>query len=734
MDLDIENDRLKFLLEYVTVGVLSINKFEKIEYVNNTLANWLYYTKNELLRLELKDININSFEDILADTNRNTESFRSVFRRKDESAFPVEITIIQDENIEKSGLILYVKDITEEKNKEDYIKKLNATLDSSSDAVYWGNNEGAFVYVNDKACEMLGYSKEEFKNLTIFDIDKNFKESDLESGLNDSIDNKQDHNLFIETYHLKKNGERIPVEVNSTRVWVNSEWFVLSFVRDISIRKKRERELLKNEKLFKEAQRIAKIGTWELNILNNTLEWSDEVFSMFGYERGELGKSFSKFSEIIPAEDAIKVKKIIEKIARDKCFYDHEHRVIKKDGDIIFVNVAGDVVFNDHKEVVRIFGVVQDITERKKSEKALIESEKRMLRIFDVAPVGLGIVKNRIIIKLNIFACQITGYSENELIGAGSQILYPNINEYSRVGQLLYKKIDQKGIGYVETIWKRKDGKIINILLGSALIDPEDASKGIIATSIDITERKLIQKQLLEAKEKAEQSDRLKSAFLANMSHEIRTPMNAIIGFASFLKEEDLSKEDHDKYVDIIMTSGELLLALINDIIDISKVDSGQMDIVKVDVKLNCLLEEIYSFFQSYLVSKNKTNIVLKLDIPDEEIIVYTDEMRLKQILINLIGNAVKFTNKGFIKIACKKEGDFVKFSIHDTGIGIPDEKKELIFERFQQGGDATEKNYGGTGLGLAIAKACVELLGGSISLKSEIGKGTTFYFSIITN
>ncbi len=792
-------------------------------------------------------------------SSSSTSNFNTLFKRKDGSVFPAEISVIQNDSSTNNYYLLKVIDITDYENKNDYVQKLDATLQSTSDAVFWGNEEGEFEYVNSIACRMLGYTKDELQSMSIFDIDKNINYDELKQTLSDFANNHANHTHYLESTHYTKNGQALPVEVISKRIWVKSKWSVLSFVRDISKRKRKEQEILRNQKLLKEAQGIAKLGRWELNINKNTFEGSDEFFAITGYDKNEIGQNYECIQKIIPEEDLIELNKIRKQIIKDKHFFNHEHRIIKKDssiahvyivGDIMVNNkgeitrvygimqditdrkkheeeslknqrliidshriakmgaweidfttneiiwskefyhlihqnpdqvspsldvffsavfhkdremvkkhyvdtletkiftdlefrfvlpdgnirdflVAGDMVLNNKGQVVRLYGIIQDITERKRSEKALLKSEQQMQRIFEVAPIGFAIINERTMQKLNSRIYEISGYSEDELLGNNTAMLYPNIKEYERVGKMLWKGMQDNGIGSVESKWKRKDGHLVDIQIISTMMDPNNPSLGILSTTIDISQRKLFQQQLIEAKLKAEESDRLKSAFLANVSHEIRTPMNAIIGFSSFLKDEDLSKEDLHRFADIITTSGEHLLALINDIIDLSKIDSGQLDIIKIDVNLNRVILDIYHIFESYISSKGKTNIELQLNIPEEELIVSTDEMRLRQILFNLIGNAVKFTNEGFIKLTCQKEHNLLKFSIQDSGIGISEAKQEIIFERFQQGSESTEKLYGGTGLGLAIVKLCIELLGGDIHVTSEVGVGSCFTFTI---
>ncbi len=247
-----------------------------------------------------------------------------------------------------------------------------------------------------------------------------------------------------------------------------------------------------------------------------------------------------------------------------------------------------------------------------------------------------------------------------------------------------------------------------------------------------IQELKNLMHEAKLAKEKAEESDRLKSVFLANMSHEIRTPMNGILGFVDLLKEDNLTKEQNISYLNIIEKSGNHLLQLINNIIDISKIESGMLVVKNSECDINALLFEIYSFFQS---GNGKKGVTIELNIPNinKSNYILTDETFLRQILTNLVGNGVKFTHKGSIKISytISESKEKIVFSIKDTGVGISKEKQQMIFERFRQADDSVTRKYGGSGLGLAITKALVELLDGEISLISEKGIGSEFIISI---
>jgi PAS domain S-box-containing protein len=243
-------------------------------------------------------------------------------------------------------------------------------------------------------------------------------------------------------------------------------------------------------------------------------------------------------------------------------------------------------------------------------------------------------------------------------------------------------------------------------------------------------ERRKMMDDMVVAKNKAEESDRLKSAFLANMSHEIRTPMNGILGFSGLLKEPNLSGEDQQKFIGIIEKSGIRMLNIINDIIDISKIESGLMDVSISETNINEQTEFIYSFFKTEIEEKGM-RILLKNTLQTKDAIIKTDKEKIYAVLTNLVKNAVKFTSDGFIELGYEKKGDYIEFFVRDSGPGITEDKLQSIFERFRQGNESTNRKYEGAGLGLSISKAYIEMLGGKIWVESEINKGSVFYFTI---
>jgi len=239
-------------------------------------------------------------------------------------------------------------------------------------------------------------------------------------------------------------------------------------------------------------------------------------------------------------------------------------------------------------------------------------------------------------------------------------------------------------------------------------------------------------KELVNAKEKAENADKLKTAFLSNMSHEIRTPMNSIIGLSQLIQRKELDKIKHDEYISTIISKGHLLLNIIDDILDIAKIEANELNINIDKCEVNTLLNDIYLTFENNLKTDVKLNLEITNDISN--LVINTDSLRLKQVLINLVENARKFTIKGTITIGCKINNNDIEFYVKDTGIGIPDDKQDIIFNRFRQIQETNTKEYGGAGLGLTISKKIIELMYGDIWLSSELNKGSTFSFKIPLN
>ncbi len=458
---------------------------------------------------------------------------------------------------------------------------------------------------------------------------------------------------------------------------------------------------------------------------------NSEFEKLFGYTPEEaIGNYIDEL--IVPNEYLKGARSISRKVAKGEKIQVETIRQ-HKDGSQIQVSIMGTPIVIGSKQL-GVYGIYRNITDRKKADLALRESEEKLRNILYFSPDAITVSDLRGYITecnqaaLDIFGCE----TESELIGINAnRFVTP---EMRRKGIEALKTILR--VGFIKNIEfeliTKKDSQVFVNLSASLIRDTNDKPIGIATITQDIGERKAYERNLEEAKEKAEESDRLKSAFLANMSHEIRTPMNAILGFSELLRSEEITKEVRDEYTKIIHNKGNELMLIINDIIDISKIEAGDIKIIKSDLKVNDFLKPLYQHYNKEKSLMSKDHIQLRLNIPEmADPVIHTDSARLKQVINNLINNALKFTQEGFVEIGYSLRDPNVEFFVRDTGIGVTPEKQHIIFDRFRQVDESLNSQFGGTGLGLAISKNLVDLLGGEMRIKSEEHQGSTFYFTL---
>ncbi len=613
-------------------------------------------------------------------------------------------------------------------NRKDISRKLRLaqfTLDHYSDSVFWMRPpEFMILDANPNACKALDYSREEFLKLNVFDIDPGFRSIYSEALL---LELQKKKSLNFESFHRHKNGTEIPVEVIANYIEFEGEPYIVAFSHDISSRKKAEKQLIKSEKEYRKIfENVADIF-YEASLEGFLINVTPSVERLTKYRQNEL---IGKPMEIFYHNPAVR-EVLLKQLHEEGEVVEFELDVKDKDGSLVHCSLNTKLIFNEDGSPDRIVGSLSDIRHRIKAEKQI----RQLSTALHQSPVSVIITDPSYnILYVNDSFVRFSGYKTEEIIGKTPMNLTSELipDEFFKN---LWDNVESGEIWKDEISYTKKNGVEVWVSVTvSPVLDDSNKPTNYVGVLEEITERKYAEDDLRKAKEKAEQSDHLKSAFLANMSHEIRTPMNAILGFSSLLKEGDLDEEQSSYYVDIINSKGRDLLRIISDIIDISRIEAGDLFIRMEPVEIYPFVRNIYSEFREDTQVKTRSNLQFRLNIPDPDLhaIINTDASRLKQVLINLIQNAIKFTPEGFVEFGFELlKKNTIRFFVRDSGIGIPEDKKKIIFERFRQIDDSHTREYGGTGLGLSICKNLLELMGSDLSLESKEGRGSEFGFEM---
>ena len=470
-----------------------------------------------------------------------------------------------------------------------------------------------------------------------------------------------------------------------------------------------------------------------LDLELNILYVSPSVNKLRGYTIEEtMSQSLDQY---LTTESFHKVKQVLkEQLASEINGKDNSRSVLleleqfHKNGSVIQVEVSASFIRDFDLNPISILVVTRDITLRKQAEEQLkvlshsVEQSPAMIIITDIQ----GYIE-----YVNPKFEEVTGYTTSEVIGKN-----PNIIKSGKMPDRIYNEmwntIISGNVWSGELINRKKNGDFYWANLSvSPITDNNGNIKHFAGIQEDITVKKKTEEELISAKEHAEESDRLKSAFLANISHEIRTPMNAIVGFSSLLDNPDIQNDEKDGFIKNIVKSSETLMILIDDLVEMSKIQSNQFNIIKKKVDINELLKELYDYFKLKIESEN-INLSIVGDTNSNSLICIVDPIRLNQVLSNLIGNAIKFTESGFVKYGVfVHEQGYLTFFVEDSGIGIPESVGNSVFERFIKIETSLTKFYDGLGLGLSICYQLVNAMGGSIWYESKLNKGTKFFFTI---
>lgn len=649
--------------------------------------------------------------------------YEKEYLRKDGSRVPLSLNgmLIQGDD-GKQYIWSIVEDISERKRNE---LALRAALDESEDLF---NNaasgyhslgpDGTFLRINDTELKWLGYAREELVGRRQAN-DLMTPQSQRVFAENFPAFKARGRVSDLELEFVRKDGTLLPVVVSATAVYDEAGNYVGSRSTLLDLSERRRTQAL-HEALF-ERSKIPMLlidpETGELVDANNAAS------QFYGYGREQLRKMrISDINQL--SADEVKAEMALALAEQRDCFY-FPHRLAS--GEIRQVEVHSGPVEIDRRKL--LYSFIHDVTARRAIETALAAETARLFAYLQTASDGVHILDaDGYLSECSRSFAAMLGYDEDEIKGmhvAEWDAMIPREKLVSRIRALL------KQSAKFETMHRRKDGSLIDVEINAKgiVIDGRDY---IYASSRDITERKLAQTQLRKAKEEAEAANIAKSRFLATMSHEIRTPMNGILGMAQMLLLADLTAEERHEYARTIVDSGQALMALLNDILDLSKVESGKVELDATEFAPDALIEDVRKLFADAARAKG---IELTASWAGKSEPRYLgDPLRLRQMLLNLVGNAVKFTERGSVRIDAhetESDGDstMLEFVVTDTGVGVPEDKQRLLFQPFSQADNSITRKYGGTGLGLSIVGSFARLMGGYVGVHSDPAQGSRFWF-----
>jgi PAS domain S-box-containing protein len=485
------------------------------------------------------------------------------------------------------------------------------------------------------------------------------------------------------------------------------------------------------------AQRLSDTGSWEWDIVTDQIVWSTQIYRIFGLAPHIFAPTYPAFLERVHPDDRALVERRVQDAIAGREQYDLDHQIVLPDGNVRIVHERGEVEYALDGRAIRMLGAVQDVTPLRVAERASRRSQEMLASMLKISPEAIVVTDPAArILLFSAGAAAMFGYSADEVIGLGVEHLMP-----ARYRQDHHRHVDGFAAGAArglrmhersEIRGLRKNGEEFPAEASLAKLETADGFAFTIVVR-DLSEWKSAELRLIEAREQAERANLAKSTFLANMSHEIRTPLNGVLGVAGALARTGLTAKQATM-VELIETSARALNGLLGDILDLTMIDAGRISVRTEPFHLDALVGDTFELFRASAAEKG---VGFQMSISEDSCRHFRgDDLKIRQVLSNLLSNAVKFTDQGEIglsvaEIDCDELDCRIRFVVEDTGVGFPPEIANTLFKRFEQADGSITRRFGGAGLGLAISKSLVELMGGTISASSMLGRGSTFMFEI---
>ncbi len=654
-----------------------------------------------------------------------------------------------------------------DKQLTDKNEEFRIIFNKSHDCIFGCNEEGRILAVNDRVEHALSYKPEEIIGTRLF---SHFVELPESKNITDLL------NENFEITLIKKDGSYMPGKLLMSRCGKR----VTAFIEETTLLKEAERDILDITRQYKESEERydlatqgSSVGIWDWDLVNDHFYASNVCYDMLGFRRGDLPEIFASFVGLLHPEDKERVVKAVTDHLKDHKVYDIEYRIRHKQGHYPWIHARGQAIWDNEGRAYRMAGSIDDINSKIESKKVLEQNESSLRHLYTVTTSPnltleekinslLHLCHQRFQMKFGAFGCckDSRVVIQNVITADGSLLPGDTFNQSSSFLAPIMEELKAIQINDIrQTKWKDtpciKKRNISSYLGVPIFVDGKpygalcffnSSEEKIELTKQQLTflnivgawigmeiSRKRYQQTLKEEKIKADEANRAKTEFLQNMSHEIRIPMNGIMGMAYLLMDTDIN-DRQKKYANGVLSCSENLLSIIEDILDISRIETGKIGLYKSSFSLKELIFDTTKQTAAF-AKKQDINFFLRYDPKAPEFFI-EDQKRIGQIIGNLLTNALKFTSDGYIYVDVQMTNETndeaaIKISIEDTGIGIPEDKQQVIFEKFQQVDSLSSKKYGGLGIGLSICKNLASFMNGELGLKSRPNVGSTFWLAL---